>query len=199
MSRFRRKKRSFLLRHSIRLVGWLGSGMIVLLLLGMSYRQVEGLWRKPQAVLVLGGATEREKFAAEFARNHPGLPIWVSSGCNPEYAEWVFSQAGVDPERVHLDYQAVDTLTNFTTLVDRFKAQGINSIYLITSDYHMPRAQVVGEIILGSRGIDFQPVVIPTQLSSEPIDKVVRDAARAVLWVTTGDTGTGVAQLLKHH
>lgn len=150
---------------------------------------------KPQAVLVLGGATEREVFAADFAKQHPELPIWVSSGSNPEYAEWVFAEAGIDQGRLHLDYRAVDTVTNFTTLVDEFKAQGITSIYLITSDYHMRRATVIGEIVLGSRGISFKPITVPSQYTPEPFNKVVRDAARSLLWVTTGRTGENLAQL----
>jgi uncharacterized SAM-binding protein YcdF (DUF218 family) len=172
------------------------SGLGLLTILCFGCKQVEGFWRRPQAVLVLGGATDREAFAAQFAQRHPGLPIWVSSGSNPEYAEWLFSEAGIPSERVHLDYQAVDTVTNFTTLVDRFKARGINSIYLITSDYHMRRAMVIGEIVLGSRGIDFKPIAVPSQQSSEPIEKSIRDAARAILWVTTGDTGWKLAQFL---
>jgi uncharacterized SAM-binding protein YcdF (DUF218 family) len=35
---------------------------------------------QPDAIFVLGGATERERFAAKFAQQHPDLPIWVSSG-----------------------------------------------------------------------------------------------------------------------
>lgn len=173
-------------------------GVALLSLAGFGCRQIEGLWLKPQAVLVLGGATEREVFAAQFAQNHPSLPIWVSSGSNPEYAEWVFSEAGIPADRVHLDYEAVDTVTNFTTTVDRLKAQGITSVYLITSDYHMRRAQVIGEIILGSRGIDFKPIAVPSHLQDEPIEKVLRDAARAVLWVTTGSTGEDLLQRWKH-
>ena len=53
----------------------------------------------PQAILVLGGAPHRERFAAEFAQKHPNLPIWVSGGSNPEYAEWVFKKAGIDKHR----------------------------------------------------------------------------------------------------
>jgi uncharacterized SAM-binding protein YcdF (DUF218 family) len=174
------------------------SGLVLLLLLGFGYHQLEGWWHKPQAVLVLGGSTEREQFAARFAQDHPDLQIWVSSGSNPEYAEWVFTEAGISPERVHLDYQAVDTVTNFTTLVDAFKAKGITSVYLITSDYHMRRARVIGEIILGSRGIDFKPIAVPSHQEPEPIEKVLRDAARAVLWVMTGSTGTDLMQHWKH-
>ena len=174
------------------------SGLVLLTLLGFGYQQVKSWWNKPQAALVLGGSVEREQFAAQFAQKHPDLQIWVSSGSNPEYADWVFAQAGISPERVHLDYQAVDTVTNFTTLVDAFKAQGITSVYLITSDYHMRRAQVIGQIIFGSRGIDFKPIAVPSQREPEPIEKVIRDAGRAVLWVTTGSTGADLMQHWKH-
>lgn len=183
--------------RSFRFIGRVVSGLILVLLFGFGYRQVEGMWRHPQAVLVLGGAAERERFAAEFAKQHPELPVWVSSGSNPEYAEWVFTEAGIDPTRIHLDYRAVDTVTNFTTLADYFKTRNIRSVYLITSDYHMRRAQVIGEIVLGSRGIDFQPVAVPSKRSPEPMNKVVRDAARAVLWVTTGKTGSDLAARFK--
>ncbi|MFM7423498.1 MAG: YdcF family protein [Elainella sp.] len=188
-----RRQRSFF-RRLLRFWSSLVAGLFVLLLCGFGYRQVEGLWFRPQAVLVLGGATEREQFAAEFAKRHPQLPVWVSSGSNPEYAEWLFSTAGIDPRRVHLDYQAVDTVTNFTTLADAFKSQNIRSVYLITSDYHMRRAQVIGEIVLGSRGIDLKPIAVPSDQTPEPLKKVVRDAARAVLWVVTGETGSQLAR-----
>ncbi|MEG4120916.1 YdcF family protein [Microcoleus sp. N9_B4] len=160
----------------------------------LGYQQVKSEFQRPQALLVLGGATEREVFAAKFARSHPELPIWVSSGSNPEFAEWVFSEAGIESDRLHLDYRAVDTVTNFTTLVDELKAQGIESVYLITSDDHMRRAQIIGEIVLGSRGISFKPVAVPSGRTPEPVQKAVRDGARAILWLTTGYTGANFSQ-----
>lgn len=169
----------------------------MLLLLGIAYKWVTGISQQPQAVLVLGGSSEREVFAAEFAKKHPELPIWVSSGSNPEYSEWIFSEAGVAADRLHLDYQAVDTVTNFTTLVNEFNARGIDSIYLITSDYHMRRATVIGEIVLGSQGINFKPVPVPSEGSPESLKKAIRDGARSVLWVATGQTGDSLAHLLE--
>jgi uncharacterized SAM-binding protein YcdF (DUF218 family) len=149
---------------------------------------------QPDAIFVLGGATERERFAAKFAQQQPNLPIWVSSGSPREYAQWVFTEAEIEKSRIHLDYQAVDTVTNFTSLADKFHEQGIDSVYLITSDYHMRRARVVGEIVFGSRGIKIYPVSIPTGKSTEPTQKCLRDGARAILWVTTGHTGASLAQ-----
>ncbi len=149
---------------------------------------------QPDAIFVLGGATERERFAAKFAAEHPELPIWVSSGSPKDYAQRVFAKAGIDKSRVHLDYQAVDTVTNFTSLVDKFQVKGFDSVYLITSDYHMRRARVIGEIVFGSKGLKIVPVPIPTGKPPEPREKCLRDGARAILWVTTGHTGASLAQ-----
>jgi uncharacterized SAM-binding protein YcdF (DUF218 family) len=149
----------------------------------------------PQAILVLGGSTaamEREKFAADFAHEHPNLPILISSGSPKEPTEWVFADAGVSLDRLNLDYRAVDTVTNFTTIADDLKAQGIKKIYLITSDFHMRRARMIGQIVLGSRGIDLQTVPVPSEQPEESIAKVLRDSGRAVLWVTTGHTGANL-------
>jgi uncharacterized SAM-binding protein YcdF (DUF218 family) len=170
--------------------------LFLLMVCSITVYQVRGYLRHPQAILVLGGAPEREEFAAEFARQHPNLQVWVSSGSNPEFSEWVFEEAGIERDRLHLDYRAKDTVTNFTTLVDDLHHQGICSVYLITSDYHMRRAQVIAEIILGSRDIDFKPVPVASEQPPEPLEKVIRDGARAILWLTTGHTGATLGHQL---
>ncbi|HLO84983.1 MAG TPA: YdcF family protein [Nostocaceae cyanobacterium] len=169
----------------------------LLLLMWWAYKEMQSRLTPPQAVLVLGGSTknlEREKFTADFVRQHPNIPIWISGGSPPKYTQQVFTKAGIDPKRLYLDYEAVDTVTNFTTLVDDLEARGIKRVYLITSDFHMRRACVVGEIILGSRGIGFQPVPVPSEKSSEPIQKSIRDGARAIFWLATGYTGAEKSQ-----
>jgi uncharacterized SAM-binding protein YcdF (DUF218 family) len=167
--------------------------MAIALTLGLTYRYLDHHQREPDAILVLGGSPDREQFAAEFAQQHSNLPIWVSSGSNPEYSEWVFQRADIDADRLHLDYRAVDTVTNFTTLVTDLESQHVRSVYLITSDYHMRRAYVIGAIVLGSRDIAFQPVSVPSNRAPEPWVKVMRDGARAVLWVFTGHTGSSLS------
>lgn len=79
-------------------------------------------------------------------------------------------------------------------MVDDLESRGIKSVYLITSDFHMRRARVIGDIVLGSRGIYFQPVSVPSGKSPEPIQKMVRDGARALVWVATGFTGSKKAK-----
>lgn len=158
--------------------------------------EINSQLQPPQAILVLGGSTQREQFAARLALQHPDLPIWISGGTPRAYAKNLFTKAGVDSSRLHLDYRAVDTVTNFTTLADKFQALGFKKIYLITSDYHMRRAQIIGQIVLGSRGIDFTPIPVATGRSPESLSKAIRDGARAVLWVVTGHTGSTLTKRL---
>lgn len=166
-------------------------GLILILIVALwgGYKQLRTWLVSPEAMLVLGGAEERERYAAKLAKQHPDLPIWVSSGSPRWYVEKIFAKEGIQRDRVRLDYRAQDTVTNFTTLVDELKAQGIESVYLVTSENHMLRARVVGEIVFGSRGIMLKPVAVPTTFPQESWQKSVRDGCRAILWVTTGHTG----------
>lgn len=166
--------------------------VLALPFVGSTYWHSQQSALHPSVALVLGGAPEREQFAAQFAKTHPNVEIWVSSGSNPEYAQWIFDQAKIPTDQWRLDYQAVDTVTNFTTLIDRLQSRKIDEVYLITSDYHMRRASVVAQIVLGSRGIQFQPVAIQTEEAPERPEtwfREVRDGARSLLWVVTGKTG----------
>lgn len=164
--------------------------LVFAIMLWWGYKEIASRFQPPEAILVLGGSEQREKFAAEFARQHPDLPIWISGGSPKDYASRLFANAGIERNRLNLDYQAVDTVTNFTTLVDELEERQIKKIYLITSEYHMRRACVIGEIVLGSRGIEFQAVAVPSKRSPESIKKAIRDGARAIFWVFTGHTGS---------
>ena len=161
---------------------------LVVISCGFGYKQIQSYLVKPDAVLVLGGHEEREKFAAELGKRHPHLDIWVSGGSPQYYVKKIFATRGIRGDRLHLDYRASDTVTNFTTLVDELKSQGIDSVYLVTSENHMARARIIGEIVFGSRGIVLQPLAVPSSLPPEPIEKSFRDGARSILWLATGHT-----------
>jgi len=146
----------------------------------------------PQAILTLGGSRLRTTFTAQFAQRHPALDVWVSSGSPSEEARPLFRAAEIPAQRVHLDYQAVDTLTNFTSLVDDFKRLGVRHVYLITSDFHMRRAKAIATLVFGSQGVAFTPVAIPTDQPPEPWLFALLDSGRALLWLLTGYTGASL-------
>ncbi len=162
---------------------------IVATSLCVGFKPIRNATNNPDALLVLGGHEERERFAAKLAQEHPQLPIWISSGSPEEYAQRIFAKAGIKSDRLHFDYRASDTVTNFTTLVDELKAQGIDSVYLITSENHMTRAKIIGDIVFGSQGIDFHPIAVPSDNPPEPLEKCLRDGARSIFWLMTGRTG----------
>lgn len=147
---------------------------------------------EPQAILTLGGRPAREAFTAQFARLHPELKVWVSSGLPPQDSRPLFRREGVTDDRVNLDYRALDTVTNFTTLVKDLEQQNIRHIYLITSDYHIVRAQAIATIVLGSHGITFTAVAVPSTKPPEDNLRIARDIARSLVWLATGLTGANL-------
>jgi uncharacterized SAM-binding protein YcdF (DUF218 family) len=181
-------------RHGHRFYRLMISTLILLLLafipvrLAIAYSQSPS----PQAILTLGGGGDREPFTAHFAKNYPSLKIWVSSGQAPDKARPIFHSVGIPDTRVHFDRRAVDTVTNFTSLVADFKSQNIHHIYLITSDFHMKRAKAIAFLVLGSRGIAFTAVAIPTNTPPESWSHVLRDFGRALVWLFTGRTGASL-------
>ena len=146
----------------------------------------------PQAILTLGGGSAREEFTAEFAPHFPNLDIWVSSGIPPQQARAIFQAARITDSRIHLDYRAVDTVTNFTTLVADFQQRQIHHVYLITSDFHMPRATAIATIVLGSHGITFNPASIASDRPRESYLHILRDIIRSLVWIFTGRTGASL-------
>ncbi|MBH8561029.1 YdcF family protein [Nostoc sp. CENA67] len=170
------------------------AGFMLILLLFIPIRLAIASYQapQPQAIVTLGGSPYREKFTAQFAQIHPSLDIWISSGNPPEEIQAIFKTAGTPSDRLHLDYRATDTVTNFTTLVSDFKQRQIQHLYLITSDFHMPRAKAIATIVLGSHGITFTPVPISSSYPRESMIRIFRDFGRSVVWIFTGRTGASL-------
>jgi uncharacterized SAM-binding protein YcdF (DUF218 family) len=151
----------------------------------------------PAAILTLGGGQGREAFTATFAQTKTALPIWVSTGAPAPVARAIFAEAGIGSERLWLDYRAVDTVTNFTSLVSDLRDHQIHHLYLITSEFHMPRASLIASVVLGSQGIAFTPVPIPPRRLQDPGSResllhIARDLLRAYGWLLTGRTGARI-------
>lgn len=147
----------------------------------------------PQAILTLGGSQDRENFTVQLAQTHPDLEIWVSSGfIAPNQARKMFQAAGIPSTRIHIDRRATDTVTNFTSLIKDFKSRKIQHLYLITSDFHMARTKAIATFVLGSQGIAFTPISVPSNKPPESWLHILRDLSRALFWIFTGHTGASL-------
>ena len=144
----------------------------------------------PKVILILGGSSDRETFAAQLAQRQPNLDVWVSSG-SPHAAD-IFRNAKIPASRLHFDHRATDTVTNFTTTVSDLKQCKIQHVYVLTSDYHMARASAIATIVLGSQGIAFTPIAVPSTRSPESSLRILRDVGRSVAWLMTGRTGASL-------
>lgn len=140
----------------------------------------------PQLVLVLGGCGPGTNGCPVGASARSTL--LVSGGSNREYAEWMLNEERFNPDRATLDYRARDTLSNFTSVVDELKADGVRHVLLVTSEDHLPRSMAVGQVVAGSRGIQLTgiPVACREDCTQEGRLKQWSDWLRAVAWVMTG-------------
>ncbi len=151
------------------------------------FREALTTHQLPQRILVLGGDLDRERVGVHLAQQLE-LPLVVSGGSNPEYAQWLVRDAGLDHNRVVLDYRAKDTFSNFTSLVDDLKRDGVRHVLLVTSEDHLPRAMTVGRLVAGSRGIRLTgvPVACEPSCQEERLGKRLGDGIRSLIWVVTG-------------
>ncbi len=151
---------------------------------------------QPEAIFMLGGGIQREHFTAEFAQQHPELPVWISAGSSR--IRKIFAEANLDSNRIHYDDRATDTVTNFTTMVEPFQKNDIHHVYLITSDFHMRRSSAIATIVFGSQGIVFTPREVSSSKEPEEISRIIRDIGRCLLWLVTGRTGASYNPRLSH-
>ncbi|GBG31319.1 Hypothetical Protein FCC1311_075422 [Hondaea fermentalgiana] len=150
-------------------------------------------------VLVLGGAADREERSVkasiaqdEQAGGGPGRqkwPIWLSGPALSEDAVERCVHAGCDARYLLIDYEAVDTLSNFTTLVDLMREHSFKKVHLATSSLHMPRAVAIAEIILPAYGLRLGKKIKVEPSRGEPDEPAItryRDVVRAWLWLWFG-------------
>ena len=162
-----------------------------------------GRYPDPQAIVVLGGDFQRTRQAARLAQRYPQLPVVISD--LPRFQrihQQILDSAHIDPQRIIYDTCATDTLTNFTCLVDRPQQPPIHHIYLVTSDYHMARAQAIAAIVLSSRGMVMTPYTVTSPYAPESPEswgKMIRDQMRAIIWLVTGRTGASLNERIERY
>ena len=74
-------------------------------------------------------------------------------------------------------------------MIKDFQQQKIRHIYLITDDFHLPRANAIAFIVLGSQGIAYTSLYVVSDREDESRLKILRDVVRALFWVFTKHTG----------
>lgn len=125
----------------------------------------------------------------------PTIPIYISSPGSDICCAML--RIGVPAARINLDDKAVDTVTNFTTMLPALHKNHIRHVLAVTSDYHQARAGWIGVLVLGGSGIGVTMCGLPTipssnsgcsahATASESLRRCTRDTCRCVIWLLTG-------------
>ena len=151
----------------------------------------------PVCVLILGGTRDRELAAAAAAAQLPSAhAVILSSGVLSDDELCAAVWAGGGSAQCLTDRQALDTVTNFTSLAKAFAEAAIRHVAVATDAAHRPRALAIGHIVLGAYGIRVSalPVDVPGgSAEAESWLRLVRDVLRALLWAVTGLDGSSLA------
>jgi uncharacterized SAM-binding protein YcdF (DUF218 family) len=136
-----------------------------------------------KAILELGGNINRLDTVLELVKQHPDALIIISSEGDPAGCLAKLKAAGIPKDRFILDYNAWDTVTNFTTTLPIIRDQEIDELYVVTDLFHIPRSRSICEAIYFGRGVLRSYVPHGTDDHKEPI---WYDTFRALLWRFTG-------------
>lgn len=161
---------------TVALFGWLLSNTVAL---------QSAANRPVDAILVLGGSIKREIYVAELAKQYPQTPVLISQGSQDPCIWLIFQRAKAPAQQVLLEKCARDTFGNFYFSLPILRRWQAHKVKVITSPTHLPRAQWLAQIILGSHGIwveiDLAPETgIPGNRES-PL-KTGIDVIRSLIW-----------------
>ncbi|MGC1245724.1 MAG: YdcF family protein [Spirulinaceae cyanobacterium] len=137
------------------------------------------------AFLVLGGSIRREIYAAKLAKDYPQAKIIISQGSLDPCIRLIFKRENANQDQVWLEHCAHNTFTNFYYGLDILRNWKVHKVKLITSQTHLPRAQWMAQIILGSHGIWVETDIAPEKGipgNQESSLKTSLDVTRSFFW-----------------
>lgn len=176
-----RKYKKYLMWFCLTILTWLLVNVlmkIVFILPSNASHPVDG-------ILVLGGSIYREIHSAEWAIANPHLPILISTGSDDPCILFIFQGKQAPMDKVLLERCAGSTFGNYAYSLSILKSWNVHKLKVITSTSHLPRAQWLGQIILGSNGIWVEMDIAPTigtPANQERWFKTIIDIVRSLIW-----------------
>lgn len=137
-------------------------------------------------ILELGGNVNRMNKAIEIAQQNLDTIIVVSSEDLPDVVVSLVDNAGISRDRLLLNYDAWDTVTNFTETYKLIKSFEPQKLYVVTDRFHMRRAMAIADAAYFRRGIELIPSPYESSHPEEPIKLIIQDFLRSALWRGTG-------------
>lgn len=134
-------------------------------------------------ILQLGGNINRMDTGLKLLQDHPDAIMLISSELPADECLSRLKAAKIPKERFIFDYQAWDTVTNFTTTYTRIREMGVKELYIVSDLFHIPRVQAICESVYLGRNIVKYYICHGTDNHKEVI---WYDLCRALFWRFTG-------------
>ena len=104
-------------------------------------------------IIHLGGNVQRLNKAIETYHQNPGAFIIISSEDGTQQCVNKLKAAGIPNTDYVFDFNAWDTVTNFTATFDYIRKRGTKTLFVVTDKFHMPRAMAIAKIVYLFTGI----------------------------------------------
>jgi uncharacterized SAM-binding protein YcdF (DUF218 family) len=130
-------------------------------------------------ILQLGGNVARLDTGIKVLQEHPDATMIISSELPADVCIRKLREAKIPKERFIFDYQAWDTVTNFTVTCPMIRDMGIEELYVVSDLFHIPRVEAICESIYLGRNIKKYYISHGTDNHKEVI---WYDLCRALFW-----------------
>lgn len=160
------------------IAAWL-LGFSVFALLSFTGSKTEEITEPADGIIVLTGAKHRIAVALELLNQQKAGRLLISGTHTDTTISDIFKLYDTPPElasRVDLDDVALDTIGNAKESVKWIEKNNINSVILVTSSYHMPRA--VNELLIS----------VQTSMPSRSLNIIEFDVPLNTLQLQDGNT-----------
>jgi uncharacterized SAM-binding protein YcdF (DUF218 family) len=139
-------------------------------------------------ILELGGSPNRLKKAAEIYHQFPDAIVLISSEDSAHLCLNILAEANVPESKVFFNYDAWDTVTNFTETYKLITKANAQQLFVVTDKFHMERAMAIANVVYFASSIKLTPCeYLGGDLNRQESSGLIRaDFLRALCWKLFG-------------
>lgn len=141
-------------------------------------------------ILELGGSPHRLYKAIEIYKKNLDAIILISSESSPQTCLNILMNAGVPYSKIFFNFDAWDTVTNFTLTFPLINQAEAKKLFVVTDRFHMDRAMTIANTVYFGTGVDTIPCEsLDGDLSrKESSSQIFNNFLRALTWKVFGYT-----------
>ncbi len=139
-------------------------------------------------IIELGGNPDRLKKAIEIYHQNPDALILISSEGNPQLCVDMLKSGGVPESNYIFDFNAWNTVTNFTETYKFIRSKGAKKLFVVTDKFHMRRSMVIAQTVYFLTGVELVPCeFLEGDLNRTESDSLIFNCfVETLLWKLTG-------------